>query len=295
MTEGAENYFRYLPADEQARHWGWRLLDAGKQTILPGAPYPAAHHPSAYLFDAGGGRTLGEFQLVFIAEGKGVFSSASTSPREVRAGDVLLLFPGERHHYRPASDSGWKELWAGFRGQDAERVMRTFFTPKRPVHQPAPTGEIDRIFDQLLQWLTRPVAGIEQVLASHIPLLLALIQSGSDVPAPLHGSDAELAREAKARIFRNLRTRTDLHELARSLGISYSRFRSLFKAQTGYAPREYENLIKLNRACDLIGSGLGITATADALGYSSVYYFSRAFKKNFGRSPQNWKANLTDA
>ena len=28
--------------------------------------------------------------------------------------------------------------------------------------------------------------------------------------------------------------------------------------------------------------------TAEALGYSSVFYFSRAFRKAFGRSPQDW-------
>ena len=78
---------------------------------------------------------------------------------------------------------------------------------------------------------------------------------------------------------------------ARSLGVSYSKFRSLFKDQTGYSPREYENLIKLNRSRDLLQAGNHtVSATAEALGYASVYYFSRAFKRQFGVSPKKWLA-----
>jgi AraC-like DNA-binding protein len=66
-------------------------------------------------------------------------------------------------------------------------------------------------------------------------------------------------------------------------------FRFAFKKQTGYSPREYENMMKLNRARDLLRrEQKSISETADALGYSSAYYFSRAFKKQFGQSPQQW-------
>ena len=77
--------------------------------------------------------------------------------------------------------------------------------------------------------------------------------------------------------------------LAHSLGISYSKFRTLFKKQTGYSPREFENLIKLNRSKDLLKSGrYSDSSTAEELGDSSVFYFSRAFRKQFGLSPREW-------
>jgi AraC-like DNA-binding protein len=104
-----------------------------------------------------------------------------------------------------------------------------------------------------------------------------------------HHSDAELVTRAKAGILKQLSGRTNLEALARSLGISYSRFRFAFKRETGYSPREYENQMKLNRARDLLlREKKSVSETADALAYSSVYYFSRAFKKQFGESPQQW-------
>lgn len=90
-------------------------------------------------------------------------------------------------------------------------------------------------------------------------------------------------------MLQNLETHTDLEALAKELGVSYSRFRFAFKKQTGFSPREFENMFKLNRARDLmLREDKSVTETADSLGYSSVYYFSRAFKKQFGESPQQW-------
>ena len=289
MKGTTESFSRYLPPDRQSRRWGWRLLDAGRQTIPPNAPYPAPGHPMAYLFGKGGKRTLDEFQIIFITAGSGSFESKSVPRKQVGAGDALLVFPDEWHRYQPDPETGWTEYWLGFRGQDAERVMGTFFDPAAPIRHPAHTDEIIRLFDQLLHWLENPAPGVEQVLASHVPLILAFLQSGSLSPGSLAVDDTQLIQEATSRILKNIAGRTDLHELARILGISYSKFRAVFKDKTGYSPREYENLIKLNRACDLLQSGnYSVSATADALGYTSVYYFSRAFKRQFGKSPLNW-------
>lgn len=289
MTEEFESFSRYLPPDKQSRHWGWRLLDAGRQVIPPNSPYPATGHPVGYLFGKAGRRSLDEFQIIFITAGSGTFESKSKSPTKVGAGDALLLFPNEWHRYHPDARTGWSEYWLGFRGQDAERVMETFFEPASPIRHPAQTDEIIRLFDQLLHWLKNPVAGIEQVLASHVPLILAFLQSGSLNAGSAAMDDSQVAQVAKSRILQNISSRTDLTELAQSLGVSYSKFRALFKDQTGYSPREFENLIKLNRARDLLQSGnYSVSGTADALGYTSVYYFSRAFKRQFGQSPRNW-------
>jgi AraC-like DNA-binding protein len=91
---------------------------------------------------------------------------------------------------------------------------------------------------------------------------------------------------AKSAILENLAARTDFEALAGELNLSYSRFRKTFKEETGYAPREFENQLKLNRARDLLRSGkYNVNGVADLLGYSSAYYFSRAYKKHHGGSP----------
>jgi AraC-like DNA-binding protein len=284
-----QSFTRYFPSDPAASGWGWRVLDAGRQQIAPEASYPGEGHPQGYLFEASGRRTLDEFQIVYIESGTGHFESSHTEACQIQAGTALLLFPGEWHRYRPEVASGWRESWVGFKGADATRVMHQFFRPQHAVRPTGRRGELSDLFDRLLHWAEQDVPGRDQIAASHIPLILAFLKAEQEGHETPDHSDASIVRRAKAAMLRQLHERTDLEALARELGCSYSRFRFAFKAQTGHAPREFENRIKLNRSRDLLlHNRLSVSETADALGFSSVYYFSRAFKRAFGKSPKEW-------
>jgi len=286
-------YSRYFPSDPAAAGWGWRISDAGRQQIEPYAPYPGDGHPMGYLFDQSGRRVLEEFQVVFIESGSGRFESSSIPSCVVEAGTALLIFPGEWHRYQPSAATGWQESWVGFKGADATRVMHQFFHPQKAVLKTERSDELTELFNRLLHWTDQDSSGSEQIASSHILLLLAFLKAEQEeVQMPDH-SDASLVRRAKIVMLGQLDQRTDLENLARDLGCSYSRFRFAFKEQTGLAPREFENRIKLNRSRDLLlHNRLSVTETAEALGYSSVYYFSRAFKGAFGQSPKKWLNSL---
>ena len=289
MLPTIDSFSRYLPSDQQARRWGWRLIHAGRQHVPANSEYPSKEHPLSYLFDTTGRRTLDEYQIVYITSGSGTFESKSQHKTTIHAGDALLLFPGEWHHYCPDPQTGWSEYWLGFQGREAERVMQSFFSPNEPIIKVSQADALIQHLDQLLHWLQQPVAAKEQILASHIPLALAFLKSGAPPEDSTQSKDSELVTQAKAAMLSQMETQTDLQALARNLGVSYSRFRFAFKKQTGYSPRGFENIIKLNRSRDLLlREQLSTTDTADTLGYSSVYYFSRAFKKQFGLSPQQW-------
>ena len=82
----------------------------------------------------------------------------------------------------------------------------------------------------------------------------------------------------------------DMVTLARNLGMGYSRFRSVFKEQTGVAPHQYQLDIRLNLARHwLIDSALPVAEIADKLGFSSIQYFSRLFKRKEGCSPSSYR------
>ncbi len=291
MTDQAAAFSRYLPADDAARQWGWRLIDAGHQRTPPGSAYPLTGHPLAYLFDQEGKRTLTEYQIVHIISGKGYFESELQAMTEVHAGDAFIVFPGVWHRYGPDRETGWDEYWVGFDGRDAGRLMREFFEAKKPLFRKTMSTELVDLFGRQLDWLRHPRPGSEQVAASLIPQQLALLRMNRLTESTPQRHGGELVIQAKAAILAHLSGRTDFGELAAELGVSYTRFRKRFRAHTGYAPREYENMLKLNRAHSLLHTGQqSVGAVAEALGYHSVHYFSRAFKKQFGFPPSSAKS-----
>ena len=83
----------------------------------------------------------------------------------------------------------------------------------------------------------------------------------------------------------------DLRELAASLDVSYDGFRHAFKKHTGLPPHQYLLQLRIHRARELLcGTDLTVRQIAASLGFEDPYYFSRAFRKMTGRSPNRWRA-----
>lgn len=85
----------------------------------------------------------------------------------------------------------------------------------------------------------------------------------------------------------------DFAALAASFGLSESGFRKKFRRVTGMPPGRYQQQIRLNRACEwLRQSNLTVSEISDRLGYDSVFYFSRLFKRKTGLSPTAYRSKL---
>ena len=111
MNINAKIHRRYLTVSPTDQMWSLHVTSVGHQTIAPEENYPPQDPPTRYLFDTKNGRILNEYQLLYIAKGKGVFSSKSSGMWQVKEGYMFLLFPGEWHTYRPDESTGWNEYW----------------------------------------------------------------------------------------------------------------------------------------------------------------------------------------
>lgn len=75
-------------------------------------------------------------------------------------------------------------------------------------------------------------------------------------------------------------------EWSRELGMSGRTLARHFIAETGMSLRSWRRRLRLFRAIELLGGGLGVTQTAMKLGYSSTSAFVYAFRLEMGCSPQ---------
>ena len=82
------------------------------------------------------------------------------------------------------------------------------------------------------------------------------------------------------------RGKISLDQLAKNSYLSVSRFSESFRKHTGCAPLKYINKFRMEKANALLSySHMSIGQVAEYLGFESIHYFSRAFKKTFGYSP----------
>ncbi len=78
-----------------------------------------------------------------------------------------------------------------------------------------------------------------------------------------------------------------MEDVARTLGMSVSRFHHHFKSVTAISPLQYLKQIRLQEARRLMLTGSVDAATAGfQVGYEDPAYFSRDYKKHFGAPPQ---------
>jgi len=278
--------YRYLPAEIDAIKWGLHVSDCGFTDVVPGSDYPPGKHPPEYDFSWEKGRTLHEYQLIYITEGRGVFENVATGRVKIEAGQVIILFPGEWHRYRPIKKVGWVENWIGFRGDYAEHLMNAFFSLSKPVFRVGHDEELLNLIRSVVDLTEQRPVGVQQLMAARTVEALARVRMLKMGYHKLDRRIAEKIQQARCYLLEHSEEDVDMEKLSSELGMSYSRFRSLFKTQTGTAPHHYLLDIRVNKAKDLlVNTRLTVSEIAEHLGFTSVYYFSRLFKNRAGMTP----------
>lgn len=283
-------HLKYLAINQNDLKWGMAVNSVGYQEIKPGMPYPPGRHPSRYLFSVDKGRVLNEYQLIYITQGQGRFTSKSGSPTAVREGNLFLLFPGEWHSYHPDPKTGWKEYWIGFNGREiTTRDMEGFFTRESPVLEVGLRNDIVELYEKAITVASEQQSGFQQMLAGIVDNLLGMAyfyNRNHTFKAP---GISEKINEAKHLIHDQYSSITP-QKVADELFMSYSNFRKVFKQYTGFSPAQYIQDVRMNKAKEILtNTTLTVKEIAFSQGYENYEYFLTAFRAKTGVSPSEYR------
>jgi AraC-like DNA-binding protein len=283
----ARTFFRYLPVSPENRAWGAYILDAGFALVPPRSAYPPCQHPASHHFTWDLGRTLHSYQFLYITRGGGIFESSQGSAQTVQAGDLFIIYPEVWHRYHPNPDTGWDEYWVEFDGDYVRRLMlHAAFKPESPILKIGMQQPLLQLFLDSVE-VTRCQPAEYQYLLGALAIqiiahTLSAIRQKSYEGRPVD----QVIREAKQLLSRQSVAPIPLEHFADQLHMSYSAFRRLFKAQTGFSPRQFALEVCLRRAKDLLQhTDKPVHAVAEELGFESAPYFSRFLKQKTGLSP----------
>lgn len=156
-----------------------------------------------------------------------------------------------------------------------------------PLKESAPFGSRQLIFCYLEQFLIQMLRKYtsSQTQIAHVDAL--------DLKSPKQASDTLLFNEIVRYIQRNIHTNITTDSICEAFSISKSRLQKLFKRCCNLGIIEYTSFLRIEKAKEILrAKNCNFTQIAEELGYSSIHYFSRQFKKISGMTPSEYASSV---
>lgn len=118
-------------------------------------------------------------------------------------------------------------------------------------------------------------------------------EAQKDIRTPIKSAKHKQVSEVVDYIYEEYSESISLESLARHFFMSKSYLSRIFKEVTGYTVNEYINVRRIKQAKVLLeNSELNITELTCAIGYESITYFEKVFKKYTGMSPLQYRKHF---
>jgi AraC-like DNA-binding protein len=203
--------------------------------------------------------------------------------RDVRlhAGEGLLVFPFQFHHYAKPEREAISWLFVTFELAEAEPLAALRYRPFA-------------LAPRLRALAAELVEAYETQRTDDLPvLLLALLLARlRRLKGPAHTAPATPPAQEQGLVLRinQIAQRSGpppgVREIAQSLGISPSHLRARFRASCGVSIGRHLRRLRLEQACGLLRLGpQRVSEIAELCGFKSIFSFSRAFRASYGVSP----------
>jgi AraC family transcriptional regulator of arabinose operon len=212
-------------------------------------------------------------------------------------GDLLLFPPVAPHLYGYAPQAGrWTHQWLYFFPKDA--WLEWMGWPALPsgvlrLRLPSP-----KAFETASGLFGEAIALSESAHPRKLELAMnrveeLLLRCEEFNPQRLAEGVDERIETSRRQLESSFAKRQSLEKLAKAAHLSKSRYSHLFKRQTGEAPMEFLEAVRIRRAKELLFiSSKTLPEVAEDCGFGNVFYFSRVFKKREGLPPGAFRASL---
>ena len=232
--------------------------------------------------------------LLYCTNGLG-WTQVPTGRVVLQAGEVFAIAPGIPHSYGADLDNPWTIYWFHLSGSQSPEAVQALLDERSSPPQAVRVGfseERTALFDRIFDTFLNGYSTLNLLFANlTLPFYLASFILPENFQSTARVSQVATATgKAIAFMQNNLSVSVTLDNIARAAHLSPSFFCRKFKQDTGYAPIEYFNHLRIQKACQLLHfSALRINEVASQLGIDDPFYFSRLFKKQMGVSPVEYR------
>lgn len=249
-------------------------------------------------------------EVVFVLSGSG-YHKTTARKRRIKKGDVYLIQPGVAHSYMVESTVDIINLLTTadylrslIAGDDAaallsvgafrdilegrgHTVLSIGLSPGNALHaRSLLTGIIDDMAHKRIGYRTL----VRARLSEFTVLLAGEVMRERSVHTPMRAKRDERLALVTGYLRDHLATDIDLDSVAAQVSCNPSYLSRFFRQETGYTMFEYLNELRIERALELLRSSeRPVLDIALEVGYNSISFFNRIFKRITGVSPKVYR------
>ena len=234
---------------------------------------------------------LPENFLFYCVDGHGWYQ-LEKQKFEIGPNEFFILPRNAEHAYGSDEADPWSIYWVHFGGEALEsfndfQAVKNHFRPAHIKNNGEVTAAFTHIYKTLeLGYSSDNLLFAKMTLAHFINLFVFNARFFSTQLIEKQDCVDMAILYMQKHITENI----SLNELSSYSNYSVSRFSSLFKQKTGYAPIDYFMQMKIQQACQQLDfTDRSIKEVAFNMGFDDPYYFSKRFKQVIGLPPQQYR------
>lgn len=206
------------------------------------------------------------------------------------SGDCILLDPSAPHYVKcKHHDIIYDSI--SFKGSEAARLVQQIGIETNIILTPLQTFFVDSIFDKIVKESRAQDLHWERIVANSVDELLSKILRFSKQDFVLSMPDhAQKLRDLRSEVHESFSKPWTIGKMAVKMGLSPSRFASLYKKEFNTSPTEDLIRTRIDQAKKMLSATkVSVKQVSLACGFESVHYFHRAFKKRNNITPKHYQ------
>lgn len=250
------------------------------------------------------------WELIYVDKGE-IFALANNKKIELKKGNILFHKPNEPHSVLANGVIAPNLVVISFKClspyMDNFNDMLFSITENEKILlaniiSEAKLAFCGRLDDPYLEKLVRNTEynfGSEQLIKLYLEQFLILCLrrlNHSDYKNSnkrISNMDAEYFHKITAYMEDNIGSKLNIDKICKDNLISRSKLQNIFSKETSMGIIDYFSRLKIEKAKTLIRSGTyNFSQLSELLGYTSIHYFSRQFKKITGMSPSDYSSSI---
>jgi AraC family transcriptional regulator, arabinose operon regulatory protein len=248
-------------------------------------------YPSASHFGTDRAHATDDATLIYCTAGAG-WCRVQGNTWTINEGYAVVIPPAIPARSGADPTTSWSLFWLRFHGDRLASYLGMLGTSvEAPVFYAPDTRRISHAFDEIYNHFRGEHPDARLVgMSTALVYLLGLLKCATATPDEDRFSHEEKVRASIEYMREHLADSCSLADLALASLMSVSHYSHLFKAHTNTSPIHYFIRLKMHRACELLETtDLSVGRIAQRVGYADPFHFCRAFKKEFDRSPSQYR------